>query len=88
MGTRFGMVFSIIAFATLAGPPTAGALIQSDDGSFLGAQVWAGTVAVIGALFICAAKASQVKILRRTQRYAEKTPRIQDSPGAVLCGSV
>ena len=56
MGTRFGMVCSILAFATLAGPPTAGALIQHDGGRFVYAQIWAGTVTICGALFIGAAR--------------------------------
>ncbi|MCJ1381633.1 hypothetical protein MMC17_004744 [Xylographa soralifera] len=47
-GTRFGMVCSILAFATAAGPPIAGALIQQDGGGFLTAQVWGGTVVVLG----------------------------------------
>ena len=61
IGTRFGMVCSILAFATLAGPPTAGALIQHDGGRFVYAQIWAGTVTVVGAFFIDAARFYQVK---------------------------
>ena len=88
IGTRFGMVFSMIAFATLAGPPTAGALIQSDGGSFLKAQLWAGSVTVAGALFIYAAKGSQLILYRRAQRSAEKSSREQRSPDAVPRESV
>jgi MFS family permease len=55
MGTRFGMVCSVLAFASLAGPPTAGALIQSDGGGFLRAQIWSGAVTVAGAGLIWAA---------------------------------
>lgn len=33
-GTRFGMVCSILAFATLSGPPIAGALIEKADGRY------------------------------------------------------
>ncbi|MCJ1281871.1 hypothetical protein MMC26_001194 [Xylographa opegraphella] len=47
-GTRFGMVCSILAFATVAGPPIAGALVQRDGGGFLTAQMWGGTVVVLG----------------------------------------
>ena len=65
LGTRFGMVCSILAFASLAGPPTAGALIQADDGGFFKAQVWAGTITIAGGLFIGAAKWSQVMAARR-----------------------
>lgn len=67
LGVRFGMVCSALAFASLAGPPTAGALIQSDNGGFLKAQIWAGTVTIAAAFFICAAKWTQVKLDRPTQ---------------------
>ncbi|WAO96637.1 MFS domain-containing protein [Fusarium falciforme] len=55
MGTRFGMVFSVLGFCTLAGPPTAGGMIENMNGSFLGAQIWAGVVTITGTLFIVAA---------------------------------
>ena len=48
MGTRFGMVATVVGFATLAGPPTAGAIIDQSDGSFLWAQIWGGTVTAVG----------------------------------------
>jgi MCP family monocarboxylic acid transporter-like MFS transporter 3 len=64
LGVRFGMVCSALGFASLAGPPTAGALIQSDNGGFLKAQIWAGSVTICAALFICAAKWTQVKFDR------------------------
>lgn len=64
LGVRFGMVCSALAFASLAGPPTAGALIQSDNGGFLKAQIWAGTVTMLAALFVCAAKWTQVRFDR------------------------
>ena len=49
LGTRFGMVCTLTAFATLAGPPTASALIQAADGKYVAAQVWAGVVICLGA---------------------------------------
>lgn len=61
MGTRFGMVCSVLAFASLAGPPIAGGLIESMNGSFVGAQAWAGAVTLIGGLFITAARWSDRK---------------------------
>ncbi|KAJ4306261.1 hypothetical protein N0V88_001059 [Collariella sp. IMI 366227] len=51
MGTRFGMVCTIVAFASLAGPPTAGAIIDRSGGEYLWAQVWAGLVIVLAAGF-------------------------------------
>ncbi|OIW28261.1 putative monocarboxylate permease [Coniochaeta ligniaria NRRL 30616] len=61
MGTRFGMVCSVLAFASLAGPPTAGALIQSDGGGFLRTQIWGGAVTVAGAGLLGAAYWFSVK---------------------------
>jgi hypothetical protein len=61
------MVCSALAFASLAGPPTAGALIEQDNGGFLKAQIWAGSVTICAALFICAARWTQVKSGRRAQ---------------------
>jgi MCP family monocarboxylic acid transporter-like MFS transporter 3 len=67
LGIRFGMVCSALAFASLAGPPTAGALIEQDNGGFLKAQIWAGSVTICAALFVCAARWTQVKSGRRAQ---------------------
>jgi MCP family monocarboxylic acid transporter-like MFS transporter 3 len=70
LGVRFGMVCSALGFASLAGPPLAGALIQSDNGGFLKAQIWAGTVTICAALFICAAKWTQFKFDRPAQELS------------------
>lgn len=50
MGTRFGMVCTVVAFASLAGPPTAGAIIDKSGGRYLYAQAWAGSVIVLAAM--------------------------------------
>lgn len=49
MGTRFGMIETLSSFATVAGPPTAGALIDRAGGSHLSAQIWAGVFMTAGA---------------------------------------
>jgi MFS family permease len=56
MGTRFGMVCTVVAFATLAGPPTAGAIIDKDGGRYIWAQVWAGIVIALGSCTIAMAR--------------------------------
>jgi MCP family monocarboxylic acid transporter-like MFS transporter 3 len=56
MGTRFGMVQTISAFASLAGPPTAGAILDTSNGKFVYAQIWGGTVFLFGALIIVASR--------------------------------
>ncbi|KAK2813254.1 hypothetical protein FQN49_008321, partial [Arthroderma sp. PD_2] len=55
MGTRTGMVFSIISIATLTGSPIAGFLIELRKGDFLYAQMFGGASFVAGSLIlICA----------------------------------
>ncbi|KAK4223153.1 riboflavin transporter MCH5 [Podospora fimiseda] len=41
-GVRIGMVFTVVSFATLAGPPIAGAIITAAGGRYFGAQIFAG----------------------------------------------
>lgn len=62
-GTRMGMVFTIVAFAVLTGPPLDGALIQADGGDYKGAQEFAGACLAIGTslLAVCRWKKSRGK---------------------------
>ncbi|KAJ0115851.1 major facilitator superfamily transporter [Diaporthe amygdali] len=55
-GTRMGMVFTIVSFATLTGPPIAGAIISSCGGQYYGAQAFAGGTMILGGGFMMAAK--------------------------------
>lgn len=59
MGVRMGMVFSILSFACLTGPPIAGALIQKMGGNYLGAQLFAGLSSVAGACVLVAARVAK-----------------------------
>ncbi|KAK4669463.1 uncharacterized protein QC763_203260 [Podospora pseudopauciseta] len=56
MGTRFGMVCTLCAFSSLAGPPTAGAIIDRSNGTYTWACVWAGTVVVLASFIIMSAR--------------------------------
>ncbi|KAI9651952.1 MAG: hypothetical protein M1831_007455 [Alyxoria varia] len=56
LGVRIGMVFSVISFATLSGPPIAGRLIDAHGGSFLNAQIFGGICMVLGSVFLFAAR--------------------------------
>ena len=54
MGTRMGMIFSIISFATLTGTPIAGALISG--GGYLNMEMFAASLLMIGASTLVAAR--------------------------------
>ncbi|TDZ51605.1 Aspyridones efflux protein apdF [Colletotrichum trifolii] len=56
MGTRFGMIATLSGFASLAGPPTAGAIIDRCHGDYLWAQIWGGAVIMLGSMTIAAAR--------------------------------
>ncbi|KAH6636782.1 major facilitator superfamily domain-containing protein [Chaetomium tenue] len=60
MGTRFGMVCTVVAFASLAGPPTAGAIIDKSGGRYLWAQIWAGIVIVLASVLFAATRCAVV----------------------------
>lgn len=65
-GSRMGMAFTVVSFASLTGPPIAGALIQHDDGLFLYAQLFGGSTILAGCCLLCAARL--VKAGRKLQR--------------------
>ncbi|VUC33742.1 unnamed protein product [Clonostachys rosea] len=56
VGTRMGMCFSIISFASLTGPPIGGALQSAMKGSFTGAQVWAALSTLCAGLCLVGAR--------------------------------
>ena len=58
-GIRMGMVFSVVSFACLTGPPLAGILIQKRHGSYLYAQIFAGSVMLGGCVFLLACRISK-----------------------------
>jgi len=55
-GVRMGMGFTIVSFATLTGPPLGGALVEKMGGGYLYAQMWAGSVMMIGGLLMVSAR--------------------------------
>ncbi|KAI9811784.1 MAG: hypothetical protein M1826_003095 [Phylliscum demangeonii] len=65
-GVRMGMVFSLVSFACLTGPPIAGALIQRDQGRYRGAQLFAASALAAGGLVLVAARVALTgRVLRR-----------------------
>ncbi|USW56620.1 Putative major facilitator superfamily, MFS transporter superfamily [Septoria linicola] len=59
-GVRMGMAFTVVSFASLTGPPLAGALIQQNGGSYLHAQIWGGVSFLIGFVGLVATRWSIV----------------------------
>ncbi|KAH8903755.1 MFS general substrate transporter [Coniochaeta sp. PMI_546] len=62
-GVRMGMIFTINSFATLMGPPIAGAIITSMGGKYHGAQGFAGAVLLLGMVFMAAARTVKMRRL-------------------------
>lgn len=60
-GTRMGMAFTIVSFATLTGPPIAGAIISRCGGQYVGAQGFAGGCLIVGGGFMAAAKVVRMR---------------------------
>ncbi|KAK4613240.1 hypothetical protein CLAFUW4_09155 [Fulvia fulva] len=59
MGTRMGLVLSILGIVTLTGSPLAGALIQLHDGDYLYAQMFAGSSMALGLLTLGMARVAK-----------------------------
>ncbi|KAI1190355.1 major facilitator superfamily domain-containing protein [Nemania serpens] len=60
-GTRTGMVFTIVSFATLTGNPIAGAIIAADGGRYNGAQAFTGASLLLGASLIFGARFGRMR---------------------------
>ena len=56
MGTRIGMILTLVSVACLVGPPISGLLIAHGEGSFRYAQIFAGTSVIVGTCIISAAR--------------------------------
>lgn len=59
-GVRMGMVLSVVGVAALIGSPIAGALVQSDDGGYLYAQMFMGSAILAGTLTLIAARLAKL----------------------------
>ena len=66
VGTRSGMVLSIVSVAALTGPPIAGALIEAGGGSYVPLQVWTGVMMIAGGGFVAAARLANRRLMKRT----------------------
>ena len=55
-GLRMGMIFTLVGFSVLTGPPVAGVTIERLGGSYVGAQILAGSQLLVGSGFIAASR--------------------------------
>ncbi|KAB5570117.1 major facilitator superfamily domain-containing protein [Coniochaeta sp. 2T2.1] len=65
VGTRSGMVLSIVSVAALTGPPIAGALIEAGGGSYVPLQAWTGVIMIAGGGFVAAARLANRRLMKR-----------------------
>ena len=56
IGVEIGMIFSINGIGCLCGPSIAGALIERNGGSYLYAQIFAGSIIISGGLVFIIAR--------------------------------
>jgi len=56
IGTRVGMILTLMSLGPLTGPSVAGALIARTDGGYLAAQLWAGISLLLGTAALIAAR--------------------------------
>ena len=60
-GTRIGMACTVVSFAALTGAPISGAIIRTQGGEYIGAQIFAGTSLMIGTIFLFLARMKDLK---------------------------
>ncbi|KAK5992119.1 MFS-type transporter [Cladobotryum mycophilum] len=73
-GTRIGMIFTIISFACLTGPPLAGKLIQIAGGRYIAAQIWGGSCLTVGGFLVtgaCWANRPREKLNEREEEMSD-----------------
>ncbi|KAI0067484.1 MFS general substrate transporter [Artomyces pyxidatus] len=60
VGTRMGMSFSVAGLGVLIGTPVAGAILNIPAGQYLHAQIFCAVIALVGAIFLTAARIAKV----------------------------
>ncbi|WQF85574.1 Putative major facilitator superfamily, MFS transporter superfamily [Colletotrichum destructivum] len=60
LGVRIGMVFTVVSFACLTGPPVGGRLVEVGGDNYAYAQIFAGASMLLGGLLVALAKMKQV----------------------------
>ena len=62
-----GMILGITGLANLTGPAICGALIREQQGSYLGAQMFAGSSILIGSIMALAARIAKTGWVLRAE---------------------
>ncbi len=52
IGVRMGMIFTVMSIGCLCGAPVAGILIERDEGRYLYAQMFGGSIMIVGAVVL------------------------------------
>lgn len=60
-GVRMGMVFTVVSFAVLTGPPIGGVLIQEKNGGYEYAQIFAAVDLFVGTRLLIMARLAKSK---------------------------
>ncbi|KAF5645397.1 monocarboxylate transporter 4 [Fusarium sp. NRRL 25303] len=66
-GTRVGMILGIVSIASLTGPFICGELIKAGNGSYLGAQMFAGSSILLGALMAVACRIAKTGLVLKAK---------------------
>ncbi|SPO03675.1 related to monocarboxylate transporter 4 [Cephalotrichum gorgonifer] len=66
-GTRVGMILGLVSFANLTGPAICGVLIRNQDGSYLAAQMFAGSSILLGAILALGARIAKTGLVVRVK---------------------
>ncbi|TQS31592.1 hypothetical protein Golomagni_08124, partial [Golovinomyces magnicellulatus] len=66
-GTRVGMILGFVSLANLTGPAICGAIIEKQGGSYLGAQMFAATCILMGAITAAATRISKTGMVLRVK---------------------
>ncbi|KAF8887445.1 major facilitator superfamily domain-containing protein [Gymnopilus junonius] len=61
IGTRIGLLYSVISFPSLLGGPTAGALLMHEHGSYTAMIIFSGTTLMIGSVSLFGANFVQIE---------------------------
>ncbi|KAJ3541980.1 hypothetical protein NM208_g4342 [Fusarium decemcellulare] len=66
-GTRVGMILGIVSFSNLTGPAICGAIINKQGGKYLGAEMFAASSILLGAIMALAARIAKTGLVLKVK---------------------